>query len=133
MGKQGCAALQLELLPWLYAGGSYTADGLWSPASAATAAAASTPSVSSASSSTSSSSSTTSSTSSSSASLVGLQRGAEWKVSYEVLGYLGDGNWSETSLRQAELTLDAMDVVGITERMDETMVSQQRGQVTGSR
>ena len=127
MGKQGCAALQLELLPWLYAGGSYTADGLWSPASAATAAAASTPSVSSA------SSSTSSSTSSSSASLVGLQRGAEWKVSYEVLGYLGDGNWSETSLRQAELTLDAMDVVGITERMDETMVSQQRGQVTGSR
>jgi hypothetical protein len=40
----------------------------------------------------------------------------------QVLGYLGDYNHSEESLRKARRTLDALDVVGITERMDETMV-----------
>lgn len=79
MGKAGCAALELDLLPWLYAG----ADGT---------------------------------------DLGGLVRGSDWKASHEILGYLGDGNHSEASLEVAKHTLDAIDVVGITERMDETMV-----------
>ena len=79
VGKTGCAALQLDLVPWLYAGES-------------------------------------------GADLAGLVRGSEWKVSFEVLGYLGDGNHSARSLELAQRTLDAIDVVGITERMDETMV-----------
>ena len=79
LGKDGCAALQLDLVPWLFAGAHGT-------------------------------------------DLSGLVRGSDWKVSYEVLGYLGDGNYTETSLRAAKHTLDAIDVVGITERMDESMV-----------
>ena len=94
MGKQGCAALELDLLPWLYAGGA-SSDGSGSAqaTSREEAARARPPTATS-----------------TAASLAGLQRGAEWKVSYEVLGYLGDGNWSEASLRQAQRTLDAIDV-----------------------
>ena len=79
LGKSGCAALELDLVPWLYAGHDGTDLG-------------------------------------------GLVRGSDWKVSYEVLGYLGDGNHTAASLSSAKRTLDGMDVVGITERMDETMV-----------
>ena len=79
VGKTGCAALELDLLSWLYG-------------------------------------------SESGVNLAGLVRGSDWKVSYEVLGYLGDGNHSEESLRVAMRTVDAIDVVGITERMDESMV-----------
>ena len=43
-------------------------------------------------------------------------------MAYEVLGHLGDGNFSARSLKAASRTLDAIDVVGITERMDETVV-----------
>ena len=47
-------------------------------------------------------------------------------MSHEVLGYTGahSPNWeaSEATLHEAKRTLDAMTVVGITERMDETMV-----------
>lgn len=78
-GKAGCAALELDLIPWLYAGQAGTDLG-------------------------------------------GLVRGSDWKVSYEVLGYLGDGNYTQRSLERAQATLDAIDVVGITERMDESMV-----------
>ena len=39
-----------------------------------------------------------------------------------MLGYLGDYGYSEASLQAAQRTLDAIDVVGITERMDESMV-----------
>ena len=80
VGKVGCAAMELDLVPWLYGGQQ---GGV---------------------------------------SLQGLVRGSDWKVAYEILGYLGDGNYSEASVRAARRTLDAIDVVGITERMDETMV-----------
>ena len=47
-------------------------------------------------------------------------------MSHEVLGYTGAHapSWeaSEAALQAAKRTLDAMTVVGITERMDETMV-----------
>lgn len=52
-----------------------------------------------------------------------------WKVSHEVLGYLGSyagaepsGATSASSLEEAKRTLDAVGVVGITERMDESLV-----------
>ena len=46
-----------------------------------------------------------------------------WQISHEVLGYLSSGGaTSASSLKEAERALDAMTVVGITERMDETMV-----------
>lgn len=76
LGKASCAALDLELLPWLYhSPGRGEAVGV-----------------------------------------------ADWSALYEVLAYLGDHNYTEASLRRAQATIDAIDVVGITERMDETMV-----------
>ena len=78
VGKMGCAAMELDLVPWLYADSSRE--------------------------------------------LSGLLRGSDVKVSCEVLSYLGDGNCSTVSVTKAKRTLDALDVVGITERMDETMV-----------
>ncbi len=47
---------------------------------------------------------------------------ADWQATHEILAYLGDFNSTETSLRRAQRTIDAIDVVGITERMEETMV-----------
>ena len=47
---------------------------------------------------------------------------ADWQATHEVLAYLGDHNSTAASLRHAKRTIDAIDVVGITERMDETMV-----------
>ena len=80
LGRTSCAALDYELLDWLY-----------------------------------------SSQAASTRSVVGA---ADWQATHEILGYLGDDNHSTSyaSLRQAQHVLDAIDVVGITERMDETMV-----------
>ena len=46
-----------------------------------------------------------------------------WAISHEALGYLGSGRaTSASSLKEAERAINALTVVGITERMDETMV-----------
>lgn len=47
---------------------------------------------------------------------------ADWQATHEVLAYLGDFNYTDASVRRAQRTIDAIDVVGITERMEETMV-----------
>ena len=80
LGRTSCAALDYELVDWLY-----------------------------------------SSQAASTRSVVGS---ADWQATHEILGYLGDDNHtsSAAALEQAKRTLDALDVVGITERMDETMV-----------
>jgi hypothetical protein len=78
-GATSCAAIELDLLPWVFHSAKKTAVGAMVGASG-------------------------------------------WKATHEVLAHLGDGDSTERSLERAKRTVDAMDVVGITERMDETIV-----------
>ena len=52
----------------------------------------------------------------------GIDHKEAWKLSHEQLGYLGGREATTESLAQAKRSLNAMDVVGVTESMGTTLV-----------